>query len=164
MSRTAEVLGFERTEAGAEVKVDPGGAANKSADHYADSGVDAPPLPGDFAALTQGSGQGREQVTGYLDPNNVGVAAEGERRTYARDATGAIVAEIWAKANGDISITSLKAGGKINLNGFEIDQDGNATTPGEVTAKETAPGVGVKVSTHLHPTAMGPSGAPTPGT
>jgi len=50
----------------------------------------------------------------------------------------------------------------INANGVEIDASGNATAPGEVTAKAaTTP---VNLSTHLHPTAMGPSGAPTPGT
>jgi phage baseplate assembly protein gpV len=39
---------------------------------------------------------------------------------------------------------------------------GAITADGEVTAMATGPGV--KLSTHIHPTGVGPTGAPTPGT
>jgi phage baseplate assembly protein V len=39
---------------------------------------------------------------------------------------------------------------------------GAISADGEVTAM--AAGVGVKLSTHIHPTGVGPTGAPTPGT
>lgn len=50
----------------------------------------------------------------------------------------------------------------INLNGVTIDADGNLEAPGEVKAMSVGPGV--RLSTHVHPTAMGPTSAPTPGT
>ena len=59
-------------------------------------------------------------------------------------------------------VGNFKVYGACDLNGVTIDPTGNVEAPGEVTAKAaTAP---VNLSTHLHPTAMGPSGAPTPGT
>lgn len=122
-----------------------------------------PPLPGDSAAHVDGSETGTIQITGYHDPENPSTAKPGERRTYARAPDGTIVAEIFAKQNGDIKITSLLAGGIIDLNGLKIDQSGNLTTPGEVTAK-TATSGGVGLSTHLTPSPMGPLGPPTPGT
>lgn len=167
MGRVAEVLAFERVtdESGAhvdEVKVDPGGGAITTAEHFGAAGDDAPPLPGDYAALEETSGAGREQCTGYLDPKNEGRAAPGEKRIYARDAQGVLVADIWLKGNGDVELKSIRAGSKIILNGVEIDQTGNITAPGEVTAMGAA--VPVNLSTHLHPTAMGPTSPPTPGT
>lgn len=167
MGRVAEVLSFERVtdESGArveEVKVDPGGDAITTAEHFAPSGDDSPPLPGDFAALEDTEGAGREQCIGYHDPKNEGKAATGECRRYARDANGVPVCEWWLRANGDVEITSIKAGGKVVINGVEIDQQGNVIAPGEVTAMGAA--APVKLSTHLHPTAMGPTSPPTPGT
>lgn len=164
---TGTVQSFERvtkddgTEL-VEVVVDIGQPSPLKLEHFSDSGVDAPPLAGDLVALAESTGQGALRTAGYADPKNQGKALGGERRTIARDADGVPTAEVWAKANGDVSITSIKAGGKIILNGVEIDQQGNIKAPGDVTAMvETAP---VKLSTHLHPTGTGPSGAPTPGT
>ena len=162
MGSIAEVLAFDRVEdGGSVVKVDVGGSVPETCEHFADSGDDAQPLPGDFVALGDSPGAGAEQVTGYSDSTEKKAGA-GEKRIYARTAAGVLAAEIWLKANGDVEITSLAAGGAITLNGVRIDQDGNITTPGDLTVmSETAP---VTVSTHLHPTAMGPSGPPTPGT
>lgn len=50
----------------------------------------------------------------------------------------------------------------ITANEVAIDEQGNLTTP--TGAEVAAQGGLVKLSTHLHPTAMGPSGPPTPGT
>lgn len=151
-----------------EVQCDPGGGAAVTAEHYAPPGVDARPLPGDTVALQPSTGSGRMQAAGYADTRNEGKAEAGEHRVYARDANGEVVAEVWVKGNGDVAIRSIKAGGKVTINGVEIDQDGNIATPGavaasgEITAMATGPGV--KLSTHLHPTAIGPTSPPTPGT
>lgn len=170
---TGIVQSFERVtkEDGTElveVIVDIGQPSPLKLEHFADIGVDAPPLPGDLVALAESTGQGALRTAGYADPKNQGSALGGERRTIARDADGVPTAEIWSKANGDVSITSIKSGGKIILNGVEIDQQGNVTVPGKVDATgevaTSAAGAPVKLSTHLHPTGVGPSGAPTPGT
>lgn len=166
-ARTAEVLDPERKTGDVptlDVKVEIASGDNLTADHFDSSGVDAPPLPGDNALIVEHAGEGGGAVSGYHDPKNAGTALPGERRTYARDAAGTIVAEIWAKRDGTVKITSIAAGSKLNLNGVEIDQDGNMTVPGEVTAKAASPATSVKLSTHLHPTGVGPTSAPTPGT
>lgn len=58
----------------------------------------------------------------------------------------------------------LKADGTIEVvsKGKKITFDGDIEATGEITAKsDSSP---VKLSTHLHPTPVGPSSAPTPGT
>jgi hypothetical protein len=168
MTAEALVQSFERvTDDDGEVlqvKVDEVGGPLLTLDNYVPCGDDSPPLSTDFAAIKPATGRGNAQAVGYLDPQNKGKALGGEKRTYARNANGTVVAEIWAKGNGDVFITSLASGGKINLNGVEIDQQGNITAPGDVTAMSGSPGTSVKLSTHLHPTGTGPSGSPTPGT
>lgn len=157
MGRVAEVLGIEDD---GDVKCDFGGDDTFIADFYADGGDDAPPLPGDMAAVDDGPEAGTQQITGFSDSKNASQALPGEKRTYARDVDGTIVAEIHAKRNGDIKITSLKTGGIIDLNGLLIDQNGNLTTPGEVTAKTGT--AAVSLSIHKHPTGVGPTGPPIP--
>jgi len=168
MGRVAIVDSSERVEdddgVSLLVKCDPGGDALVTAQHFDSAGVDAPPLPGDSVALEDSAGAGSEQVAGYADTRNAGKAEPGERRTYARDSSGEVVCEIWAKGNGDIDIQALKAGAKIRLGKVEIDQDGNLTTPGEITGMAATPATAVKLSTHIHPTGVGPSGPPQPGT
>lgn len=168
--RLAEVKSIERSSDdgvhGVDVQVD-AGDEEVTAEHYGEPGVDALPLPGDQALLQAAEGAGAETVSEYLDPKNEGKSLPGERREYARDADGNVAAEFWIKGNGDVAITSIKAGGKIILNGVEIDQQGNITTPGDVTAvagTAEVPLPGVKLSTHLHGTGVGPTTGPTPGT
>ncbi len=166
MGATAVVISFERVVddngSGVGVKVDTGGESPVTAEHFDSCGEDSPPLPGDFAAINDAPGCGAQSISGYVDPKNAGTALGGEKRIYARDPDdGSVVAEIWIKGSGDVAVTSIKSGGKIILNGVEIDQQGNVTTPGEVTAKlGTAP---VKLSTHLHNSGTGPTASPTPG-
>lgn len=166
MTDAAAVQSFERVtdENGeaVEVKVDESGGPLLTLEHFAPCGDDAPPLPSDFAAVKDATGTGTAQAVGYQDPKNKGKALGGEKRTYARDADGNVVAEIWAKGNGDIAITSLKSGGKVNINGVEIDKQGNITTPGDMTVKKGA--AQVTLSTHVHNTGVGPSSPPNPGT
>jgi hypothetical protein len=169
MGTTAVVQSFERVSdedgEGVDVKLEPAGETGPldEAEHFASSGDDAPPLPKDFAAVSDAPGRGSKRVTGYVDPKNAGTALGGEKRIYARDPVdGSVVAEIWLKGTGDISIVSIKSGGKIILNGVGIDQQGNIKAPGDVTAMSAGPGV--KLSTHLHGSGTGPTTAPTPGT
>jgi len=172
MSRVGEVLSFERVVEegahGADVKVDPGGTANVTAPHYADAGDDSHPLPGDFVALEDSSGAGAEQATGYADVRNAGKARAGEKRIYARNVAGAPVVEVWLKNDGSIVIANgtgafeLAPSGAVTINGVTISPSGAISAPGEITAKSTT--TPVSLTQHIHPTGLGPSGAPTPGT
>lgn len=162
MGTIATVKSSERVAEGVNLQVEVGDGDEETVELAQPPGVDSLPLPGDEPVLQESAGSGSQAAVGFIDPKNAGKAAEGEHRTYARSPDGTVVAEIWTRNSGDIEITCIKAGGKIKLGKVEIDQDGNITTPAEVTAKaQTTP---VKLSTHMHPTAMGPSGAPTPGT
>lgn len=168
----AEVLSVTRTEVDGvhvtDIKADPGGGDNITAQHFATAGDDSHPLPGDSVVMVPEGGSGTEVAVGYLDPKNEPEAQAGERRLYSRDEDGAIQAVIWLKNDGSILIDNgsgtveLAAGGDVTINGVTIDTSGNISAPGEVTAMaDAAP---VNLSTHQHPTAMGPSGPPTPGT
>lgn len=173
MGRVAIVLSFERGEdedgtPKVEIKCDPGGGANITAAHFEPVGVDAPPLAGDAVALEESTGAGIEHATGYQDPKNAGKAAGGEHRIFARDPDGKVICEFHLKGTGSARLENekgfieLAASGVVEINGVKISTAGAIEAPGEVTANSaSAP---VKLSTHLHPTAMGPSGAPTPGT
>lgn len=165
----APVLDVERTtdEDGTpsvEVKVDLGGEL-ATLEHFASPGEDSPPLPDvDVAAVADGVGTGALQSAGYADTKNPGKAEPGERRTYARNSSGTVTAEIWSKANGDVEIKSIASGGKIILNGVEIDQQGNIKAPAEITAMGMTPATAVTVSKHMVPSPFGPLGPPLPGT
>ena len=113
VSRVAQVLDATRVNDedghGLDVKCDPGGGNNITAPHFADAGDDSPPLPGDFAALADSSGSGAEHVTGYADTKNAGRAAKGEKRIYARNPSGAVVAEVWLKGDGTVHVITAAA-------------------------------------------------------
>lgn len=156
------------------VKVDCGDEL-LTAEHLDSPGVDALPLPGDECMIEECEGVGATSVNAYADPKNVGKAEPGERRTYARDASGKVVIESWLKADGSGTLFNEK--GKLTLlpdgslsyndGAFIVDVNGNAKFKGEVTAMAGTPAVplpGVKLSTHLHPTGVGPTSPPTPGT
>ena len=173
MGRIAEFLSWalnsNSSEQAPEVKGDPGGGAIFTADHFTCSGFDSQPIKGDFFCTFSGPGTGDEIVGGYHDTNKENrKAGPGEARSYARDSNGAAVCEVFCKSDGTIEITSIASGSKLNLNGVEIDQNGNITTPGnvlavgEVTAKDGA--ASVSLSTHIHNSAMGPTSKPTEGT
>ncbi len=92
---------------------------------------------------------------GFNDPKLAQpVSAPGERVIYSRSAPGVLAGKIVLKVNGDIvindNITLKRLTGAIEANG-------------EVTAMNAVPAVAVSLSTHLHPTAVGPTSPPTPG-
>lgn len=145
-----------------------------TAEHLDSPGVDAPPLPGDEVMVAESEGEGETYVAGYADPKNPSLAADGEYRAYARDAEGNIKVTVWLKADGTGTIFNesgkftLLPDGSFSYNdgAFTVDVNGNAKFAGEVTAMvgtPEAPLPGVTLSKHLHPTGVGPSGAPTPG-
>lgn len=106
MGRIAVVLSFTRKddadEKSVEVKIDPQGGALLTAPQFAPSGVDAPPLEGDYSVSVDVPGDSGEAVVGYLDPNNEGTAEGGEYRTYSRDENGDVAISIHLKKDGTI--------------------------------------------------------------
>lgn len=162
--RVATVLGVEDD---GNVKVDVGGGDDLIADSFADGGDDSPPLAGDVAALNDGPETGTQQTTGF-DDDLAGVAAPGEKRVYGRTPEGLLAAEIWLKGDGTVVVRSaLAAAGGV----LEIAPSGVVTVndlvtisvAGEVTAKDQ-PSTSVGLTTHSHPTGVGPTGKPIPGT
>jgi hypothetical protein len=150
----ASVLSFtRRTRNGAkvgDVKSNPGGSANITAEHMGPSGDDSPPFPSDSLGAFAVEGTGRFVAGGYADPVNEGVANPGEVRRYARDGVGSIVATIYMKADGTITISNdngsfaMAPSGVVTINGVTIDTSGNIVSPGEVTAS------GVTLTGHTH--------------
>ena len=189
MGRLAKLLSFVRvTRNGAklsDVKVNPGGGANITAEHFAPPGDDSHPLPGDYVALNTDSGSGRESAIGYLDPLNEPKAGPGDKRIYARDENGVLIVEVWLKSTGEATILNdsgaftlspagsikgnnslgsfeLAAGGDFLVNGVTIDTSGNISTGGALSADDiTATNTDVTLSTHTTPAFGVP---PTPGT
>jgi hypothetical protein len=121
----AKLLSFNRaTNNGVkvnDVKVNPGGNPNITAQHFSDPGDDSYPLPGDLVALNDDSGTGREYVAGYLDPNNQQKAQLGDKRIYGRNAdTGQTVVEIWLKNDGTAIVSNNKGSVELLPNGGTI--------------------------------------------
>lgn len=132
MGRIGQLLEFVRTSfRGAkvsDVKLNPGGGENKTAQHFADPGDDSYPLPCDFTASMAVRGTGVEAVVGYVDPNSSQVSNPGDKRIYARDETGAEVANVWLKNDGSILSSNSAASVEIKPDGTIINTNGAATT------------------------------------
>lgn len=126
MGLVAKILSFTRIVRNAanisDVKVDPGGGANITPEHFSAPGDDSFPLTTDYVHIEPQTGTGRDSALGYLDPINDPVSLEGDKRIYARDpTTGLVVVELWLKSNGDailsndIGSITLFSGGQIEL-------------------------------------------------
>lgn len=149
MGLIARVLSFKRLVVNgvrrSDVKVDPGGGANITGNHFADAGDDSHPLPTDYAFLAKNKQSGGHSPVGYADPINNPKAAAGEKRIYGRNAGGAAVNEVWLKADGSVIISNalgaieLKADGSVHINGAIINPLG---------AIQTA--LGRDLDTHVH--------------
>ena len=173
MGILAKSLSFVRVERNgaklSDVKVDPGGGPNVTAEHFAPIGEDAHPLPGDYVVTSDVSGTGREAVIGYVDPKNESKAQPGDKLVYSRepseDGAGRIITEQWLKNEGTIITNAYKLiGADIKLisrivqspDGFvsnevfdendtlkvttRISSDGSATTFNENGSFELAAG------------------------
>lgn len=104
-----------------DVKLDPGGGPNVTAEHFSAPGDDAHPLPGDYVVGVSIQRSGGSAVVGYMDPKNDQKAAAGEKRIYARDGDGKSVAEMWLKNDGSIEVTAdsditVTSGSNITIN------------------------------------------------
>lgn len=139
MGRIARLLSFVRLTRNdakvSDVKVNPGGGPNITAEHFADAGDDAHPLVTDYVALNTDSGSGRETAIGYLDPLNEPKAQPGDKRIYGRDAeSGAVVVEVWLKNDGTAIISNDNGSVMLRPDG------GTVTTTPESTFDAAADG------------------------
>lgn len=183
IGRLLNFIGVTRRDAKQrDVTVDIGGGETLTITHFDSPNTDASPLNGDFCAVLSIPQSGRKIAVGYVDPNTEKKAARGEYRTYARDASGNVVAESWLKNDGTATVSNNKATGTLapsgeisysnengyfkllengtfEVNGVTIDTDGNISTGGTVEADDvTATNENVTLSSHDH---GGPP--PTPG-
>jgi len=156
MGRIGGVLSFLRTlrrkAKVTEVKCDIGGGYIVTGQQFAPSGDDSMPLPGDYSVLMDTTGTGNIALLGYVDPLDQQLALPGEKRLYARNVEGFVVATAHLKNdgtiiswNGKVSTTmnpdgsstltngsgtqTLLANGDINLNGVVIKPDGTIISP-----------------------------------
>lgn len=125
MGLIGQLLSFIRTTRNganvSDVKTDPGGGANVTAEHFAAPGVDSHPLPGDYVCAVPVPQSGRKAAVGYVDPVATPKAEAGETRLYARQSDGTPVAEVWTKNTGEV--TTANDNGSVTL-----APDGSATT------------------------------------
>lgn len=134
------------------VKCDLGGGRIITASHYASPGENDHPFPGDFCAL-EPKGTGGFLAVAFWDPKLQLAALPGEKILMSRSAPGVPAAKIHMRADGSVVINDT----------VTISALGAISALGEVTAMAETP-LAVRVSTHLHLTAVGPTNPPTPGT
>lgn len=89
-----------------DVKHDPGGGAIETGEHFQAANQDAVPLPTDYALTVRVQRTGGEVVVGFIDPKQQQTAEPGEHRTYARDAEGLEVVQIYLKKDGTAVISN----------------------------------------------------------
>jgi hypothetical protein len=127
------ILSFVRASRnGAQVsdlKMDPGGGPNLTAEHFAPPGDDSFPLNTDYVYAGPTPQRGRFAAVGYIDPKNAPKARPGEKRTYSRDAAGAVVADHWLKSDG--TVVAENAAGSTTLapdGSFEAENGNGSVT------------------------------------
>jgi hypothetical protein len=133
-----------------ESTIDPGGGANRTADHYSAPGDDAHPLPGDYVCVLRTQQQGRTAAVGYLDSVNAGVAAAGDKRIYSRSESGTPVTQVWLRNDGTVLIDNgtgsiaMAASGDVTINGVLISAAGEVTIPASLVL------AGKQIAAHTH--------------
>jgi len=131
MTRISKLLSFIRLKRNGanitDVKVNPGGGANVTAEHFATPGDDAYPLLTDYVLLAPSTGTGRESAVGYLDPINTPKASEGDKRIYGRDTSGSNINEVWLKNDGSILISNDNGSMLLRSDGGSIVTAPNAS-------------------------------------
>ena len=127
MGIVSEVLSAE----GKDIKSDRGSGDNVTAQHFSAPGDDSLPLKGDYSALSQATGTGRQTSVGYRDGKLEGKAAPGEKRIYARSGPGEMSCEVWLKSTGEVIITNtvgtfvMQPTGDVVINGIILKADGS---------------------------------------
>ena len=112
-----------------ESKVDPGGGANITGEHFDGPGEDAHPIEGDIVAILpipRSNGDDGVAV-GYADIQNEKKAARGDKRIYARGSDGVLICEIWLKNDGEILIDNFTASTTMLPNGTVTTKNDVAT-------------------------------------
>lgn len=182
---TVVEISEEVNDDGAKIQntmLDMGGDINNNIDgeHFTDPGNDSQPLPIDYAMLhptTEDNGNSGV-VIGYQDVTTDKLAKPGEKRIYARDENGVVVAEVYLKNSGEllikndegsitiapdgsITITNsggasivAQSGGDVVINGTTFKAGGviestTATFSGNVIAADFLAGA-ITLLTHVH--------------
>ena len=151
MGLIAKLLSFTRAVRNgaklSDVKVDPGGGANITGEHFADAGDDSHPLPTDYAILVKTRQSGGYAPVGYADPINDPVAGPGEKRIYGRDpSTGLAVNQVWLKADGSVIISNALGSIELKTDGELLHGSGaKFTTDGDVVTSD-----GKSLRSHIH--------------
>lgn len=131
MGGIGKLLSFvRRSRNGANVSdttVDPGGGPNLTAEHFAAPGDDSHPLRDDFVLLMPLRQTGRAAAAGYLDPKNEQLAAVGERRLYARNESGTVVATVWIKNTGEVLVENDNGSITLQPDGGTVTESPEAT-------------------------------------
>lgn len=126
-----------------EYTVDGGGDDSITVDGYGTPGDDSPALPSDLIHCADGTGEGRANAAGFIDPGNELLAAPGERRLYSRDSAGGKKTQVWLKGDGSILIDT---DANVTINNATIDPEGNIVSPGTITADNIIGNLSVKAA------------------
>jgi len=139
VGRIGKLLSFVRAVVGttktSDVKFDRGGGDIRTAQHFSDPGDDSFPLPGDFLAILEQAGTGRDSSVGSVDPKNLQKSIAGDKRVYARDANGDQIVELWLHNDGSASLSNANGSVLLRVDGgvltttplstFDADADGS---------------------------------------
>lgn len=147
-----------------DVKVDPGGGANITGEHFASPGDDSYPLDSDYVILVKNRRSGGYSIVGYADPINDRKSNPGEKRTYGRDpSTGFAVNEVWQKSDGSVMISNALGSAELKADGELLHGSGaKITTDGDVVTSD-----GISLRNHVHvytwtdPAGSGSTNSPT---
>ena len=168
MGRIGRVLSYLFKQVGedkvADIKINTGGGANTTVQHFQPAGEDSQPLPQDILVVLKVPGVGREVAVAFVDPKNDQLAQAGEKRFYARDENGAAIATFYLKADGTIEVNNTAGGsftmsgsdGLITINTVTIDTSGNIVSPAKISANEGDFTTSLKIDSkelkdHTHP-------------
>lgn len=135
MGLIGRILSFVRAQRNgaqiSDVKTDPGGGANVTAEHFAPAGDDAHPLPDDYVYAGRSPQRGRYAALGYVDTANQSKAGPGEKRIYSRDSSGIQKAETWLKDDGTVVSENDQGSTTLAPDGsFEAENGNGSVTLG----------------------------------
>jgi len=146
MNRTSRVRIVDQGDDGLEIRIDSGDGAGVTADHFAPTGYDAKPLPGDYVATASEQGSGREQALGYHDPEAQAVAQDGEVRLYARSpSTKQSICSLRLRNDGTIELLNdgghgitISSDGIVRISGSQIVLDSEQVKAGSGASRTLA--------------------------
>lgn len=160
MGLIGRLLSYAFTQTGADIKLDPGGGENRTAEHFQPANMASRPLPEDYVVTVPVPGAGRVAVVAFVDPGAPDDLAPGDAMLYARDSNGARSVSVRLDSDGTLTAQNgggsltLEASGNVIINGVTIDTNGNITAPGDgVFQGSTLSVAGKNVNGHTHPQA-----------